>query len=114
MHMPCPQPRRIRIVAAPPGEAPPDIRAAWIRCVLPLVAGTDSPEFGGASRGVVTRKPAKAFAGFGVPARDALVILEQRDPAAAQWWREHAPRLLQPGKVLVFSADVCELLEEEK
>jgi hypothetical protein len=41
--------RRVRIVAAPPGEAPPEIRAAWIGCALPLVAGTDSPQFGGAS-----------------------------------------------------------------
>jgi hypothetical protein len=109
-----PSPRRIRIVAAPPGEAPPAIRAAWIGCVLPLVAGTDGPEFGGASRGVVSRKPAKAFSGYGVPAREALLILEQHDAAAAQWWREHAPRLLQPGKVLVFAADGCELLDEEE
>ena len=108
-----PPPRRVRIVAAPPGEAPPAIRAAWIGCVLPLVAGTDSPEFGSTGRGVVSRKPAKAFAGYGVPAREAILILEQHDAAAAQWWREHAPRLLQPEKVLVFAADVCELLEEE-
>jgi hypothetical protein len=107
-------PRHIRIVARPPGEAPPDIRAAWISCVLPLVAGTDGPDFVGASRGVVSRKPAKAFAGYGVPAHEALLILEQHDRAAARWWREHAPRLLQPGKVLVFAADVCELLAEEE
>jgi len=109
-----PSPRRIRIVATPPGEAPPAIRAAWIGCVLPLAAGTDSPEFGGASRGVVSRRSVKAFAGYGVPAREALSILEQHDAAAAQWWREHAPRLLEPGKVLVFAADVCELLNEDE
>jgi uncharacterized protein DUF4240 len=107
-------PRRIRIVATPPGEAPPSIRAAWIGCVLPLVSGTDSPEFGGASQGVVSRRSVKAYAGYGVPARDALLILEQHDAAAAQWWREHAPRLLEPGKVLVFAADMCELLNEDE
>jgi hypothetical protein len=107
-------PRRIRIVAAPPGEAPPAIRAAWIGCVLPLVAGSDSPQFGGASRGVVSGKPAEGFAGFGVPAREALSVLEQHDTAAAQWWREHAARLLQPGKVLVFAAEVCELLDGDE
>jgi hypothetical protein len=106
--------RRIRIVAAPPGEAPPGIRAGWIGCVLPLVAGTDSPEFGSASRGIVSRKPAKAFAGYGVPAREALLILEQHDPVAGQWWRTHVPRLLQPGKVLVFAAEVCQLLDEDE
>jgi hypothetical protein len=108
-----PQPRRIRIIAAPPGEAPPAIRAAWIGCVLPLVGRTDSPEFGGASRGVMSGKPANVGAGYGVPALEALLVLERHDPAAANWWREHAPRLLQPGKVLVFAAAVCELLGEE-
>ncbi len=109
-----PAPRRIRIAAAPPGEAPPAIRAAWIGCVLPLVAGTDGPEFGSASRRVVSSRPAKAFVGYGVPAREAISILERHNPAAAQWWREHAPRLLQPEKVLVFAADVCELLQDEE
>jgi hypothetical protein len=106
-----PSPRHIRIVATPPGEAPPAIRAAWVGCVLPLVAGTDGPQFGGASRGVVSRQPAKAFSGYGVPALQALLILQQHDAAAAAWWHEHAPHLLQPGKVLVFATDVCELLD---
>ena len=108
-----PSPRFIRIIAAPPGEAPPAIRAAWIGRVLPLVAGTDSPQFGGASRGVVSGELRKPFSGYGVPALEAISILEQHDAAAARWWREHAPRLLQPGKLLVFAADVCELLDEE-
>jgi hypothetical protein len=109
-----PSPRRIRIVATPPGEAPPAIRAAWIGCALPLLAGTDGPEFGGSSRGVVWRRSVRAFAGYGVPAREPLLILEQHDAAAAQGWREHAPRLLEAGKVLVFAADVCELLNEDE
>lgn len=107
-------PRRIRIVAAPPGEAPASVRAAWIGCVLPLVTGTDSPQFGSAGRGVLSGKPENALAGYGVPAREALSILEQHAPEAAQWWREHAPRLLQPGKVLVFASNVCELLNEDE
>jgi hypothetical protein len=103
--------REIRIVAAPPGEAPPAIRAAWIGCVLPLITGTDGPEFGGTSRGILSQKPVNAFAGYGVLAREAIMILEQHDAAAAEWWHEHAPHLLQPGKVLVFAADVCQLKE---
>lgn len=108
-----PSPRRIRIVAAPPGEAPPAVRAAWIGCVLPLVAGTDSPDYGSASRGVMSRTSVKPYAGYGVPALEALSILAEHDATAARWWRENAPRLLQPGKVLVFAADVCELLNED-
>ena len=81
--------------------------------MIPLVAGTDAPQFGGASRGVVSGKSANYGAGYGVPAREALLVLERHAPEAATWWRKHAPRLLQPGKVLVFAAAVCELLDEE-
>jgi hypothetical protein len=108
-----PRPRKIRIVAAPPGEAPPAVRAAWVGCILPLVPGTDSPQFGSTGRGVLSGRPQDHGPGYGVLALEAISVLEQRDATAAKWWRDHAPRLLQPGKLLVFSSKVCELLAEE-
>jgi prepilin-type N-terminal cleavage/methylation domain-containing protein len=105
--------RMIRIVAVPPGEAPPSIREAWVGCILPLPAGEDSPRFGSKGRGVLSGRPQNHGAGYGVLAREAILVLERHDAAAARWWRDHAPRLLQPGKLLVFPATVCELLAEE-
>jgi Protein of unknown function (DUF4240) len=105
--------RMIRIVAVPPGEAPPSIREAWVGCILPLLAGADTPQFGSKGRGVLSGRPQTYGAGYGVLALQAILVLERHDAAAARWWRDNAPRLLQPGKLLVFPATVCELLVEE-
>jgi hypothetical protein len=105
-----PPPRFIQIVAAPPGEAPPAIRAAWIGCVLPLIAGTDRPEQSIDARGVTSGRPEEHGLSYRVQGVDAILVLEQHDAEAARWWREHAPRFLQPGKLFAFSAAACELL----
>jgi hypothetical protein len=108
-----PQPMRwIRIVAAPSGEAPPAIRAAWIGCVLPLLAGRDSPEQGGEVSGVKTGRPEHHGAGYVVRALDAIAALEKHDAKAARWWRKHAPHMLRPEKLFLFSAGACELMAE--
>jgi hypothetical protein len=73
-----PGPRKIRIIAAPPGEAPPAVRAAWVGCILPLVAGTDSPQFGSTGRGVLSGRPRDHGPGYGVLALEAISVLEQR------------------------------------
>jgi hypothetical protein len=109
-----PPARFIRIVAAPPGEAPPSIRAAWVGCVLPLLAGTDRPEPSDAVQGVTSGRSEKHGLIYKVRATDAILVLEQHDVEAARWWREHAPHLLQPGRLLAFSAAVCELLPHGK
>jgi hypothetical protein len=36
---------------------------------------------------------------------DALAVLERHSPAAAQWWREHTPYLVRPGKLFVFDLE---------
>ena len=48
---------QIRIISPPPGEAPANIRAAWVGCVLPLFATTDDPRVGGRQEGVLSRQP---------------------------------------------------------
>src|ERR1017187_6853420 len=105
---PSPPVRWIRILAAPPGEAPPAIRAAWIGCVLQLLEGRDSPEQGNEVSGVKSGRPEDHGLGYVVPARDAIQVLEQRDVRAAKWWRKHAPHMLEPGKLFIFSAAVSE------
>jgi hypothetical protein len=100
---------RFRIVAPPPGEPPPHIRAAWVGCVLPLYATTDDPKISKQSTGVLSGRKSDHPPGFAVQVLDALNELERHHAAAAQWWREHAPHALKPGKLMVFAEDVCEL-----
>jgi hypothetical protein len=105
-----PPPRYIRIVATPPGEAPPAIRAGWIGCILPLLPGIDQPQTTGMSRGIISGRPGERSPKYKVSAVNAFAALEQHDAEAARWWRQNLPHLFQPRKLLAFSAASCELL----
>jgi hypothetical protein len=109
---------KIRIIAAPPGEAPLHIREAWIGVVLatrsekpaqfPSLGVLTGPgnlvgQFVAALRGRVAIEY-----GYAVNARDAIDTLARSRPDAAAWWRENAPDLLQPQEEFVFAASVCE------
>lgn len=76
---------RVKIVKIPRGEAPENIRAAWVGLELPCypTAGyIDGVEFGFES-GLV-RQDSRAC--VIVPQKEALEVLEKSSPAAAKWW----------------------------
>ncbi len=103
---------RFRIVSTPPGEPPPEIRAAWVGCVLPLFAMSDDPKVGQQMKGVLSQQPEDYPQGFAVRVADALRALERHNAEAARWWREHAPHLNKPGQPFVYPADNCELVDD--
>ena len=109
----------IRIIATPPGEAPEDIRRAWIGVRIPLpLFHAHAKDW--RSAGVLTG-PKSFFAhlsalfsgrferrhGYAVSVVEAISALEAANPAAAKWWREHTPEAIRPGKAFVFAAEVC-------
>ena len=112
----------VRIIDVPPGEAPLEIRKAWVGLVLPL-AGNRVQARKLPIAGVLTG-PKNLFAsllrvfggqrsfstGYAVETRAAIDILEKADPRAAAWWRENAPHLLAPWRHFVFAAECCELV----
>ena len=115
-------PQTIRIVAIPPGEAPIEVRKAWVGLELPLARGET-----GARRmpiGGVLTGPKTAIGqlfklltfgydrarGYLVEAVVAIEILAEHAPDAAQWWSENSPHLIRPGRHLIFHAEVCEEL----
>ena len=100
--------RYFQITSLPPGEAPTDIQAAWIGCVMPLYAFRVSS----VSRGVLTRRRLPEHPGYTVRVLEALAVLERHSPAAAQWWREHTPYLIRPGKLFLFALESCALRRE--
>jgi hypothetical protein len=96
----------VRIVALPPGEAPEEVRRAWIGLELPV---TSVP--GGSRQGVVgvlSHRPAGHCDGYAVEGADAVRILAGKAPEAAAWWCRHAHHVLTGGYQLVFPAEVCE------
>jgi hypothetical protein len=111
--------RYIRIVAVPPGEAPEEVRKAWIGVRIPLpLFHKRSKEW--RSAGVLSG-PQTLFArvsallsnrlerkeGYAVAVVEAIAALEAQDPEAAKWWRENTPQLIKPGKAFVFPSEVC-------
>jgi len=109
----------IRIVATPLGEAPEEVRRAWLGLELPLAAGETGPRrvpTGGVLTGPRTflgkllkllTGQRQHFYGYIIDAAQALVLLAERAPSAALWWRECAPHCWQPGHLFLFPAEVC-------
>jgi hypothetical protein len=111
---------QIRIIATPPGEAPEDVRRAWVGLLLPLADGESAPrEF--YRSGVLTAprtligRWVRYFSGrlgrdtgYAVDADTAIAILDERAPQAATWWRENALHLLDRGRRFLFHAEVCQ------
>src|SRR5258708_30648821 len=115
----------IRIISTPKGEAPLNVREAWIGLELPLAPGNRGAGGYYQTQGVLTGP--KTFIGalihlvlgrysisqgYAVDGSVALEILSATQPEAAQWWREHATRSVAPGKKLVFDAMACARLPE--
>jgi hypothetical protein len=109
----------IRIIAPARSEAPEEIRQAWVGIVLPLAAN---------QQGLVSRRcvgvvsgprhwvgqwalalggRGRTERGFLVDAKKAIELLEQHNPAAADWWKRNANHLLKPRQQLLFHKDCC-------
>ena len=97
---------RIRITATPPGEAPEEVRRAWVGLELPLAPGETAPR-PMAVVGVLSAE-GESTLGYAVTGKTAVDLLASHDPAAADWWRESAPHVLAGGYQLVFPTEVCE------
>ena len=109
----------IRIIATPPGEAPEEVRRAWVGLQLPLLLfHEEARDY--RSAGVLTGpkgfldKLRALFSGrierkngYAVVALQAIAVLEASNPEAAAWWRQNVPHALRQGKVFVFASEVC-------
>jgi len=104
-----PSPRKVRIVAVPPGEAPLWVREKRVGLELPLAQSSARPLTNRAAGVLSGSGPRSIFAalarcftvglnrerGFVVEASVAIQILEGTAPEAATWWRPNAPHLFQ-------------------
>ncbi len=99
-------PKEIRIIAVPPGEAPEEVRRAWVGLVLPLAKRTRGPLLA-RSFGVLTGRGQQTY-GYAVPSRQAVEILSRHAPEAAEWWVQNVPQFLRPDRLFIFHAEVCQ------
>ncbi len=96
----------IKIISMPAGEAPEEIREAWVGLVIPL---TDHPLKDPRHIGVLGGAPSKENEdGYEVTVTDALNTLRQAGKTkVANWW---FPHLIGRGH-LVFGKKFCELIK---
>jgi hypothetical protein len=97
----------VKIVATPGGEAPLDVREAWVGLTLPLSDPTPQTF---EPMGVLTHTRQPPRVGYQVEGWRAVNVLAKKAPWAAAWWREKAPHVLAPCYQLIFSADVCKIV----
>jgi hypothetical protein len=111
---------KVRIVGIPPGEAPEDVRQAWLGVVLPLAPGQRGPVqlhaaaqnewqetwFTRFWRYVTTWRLQNAA--YLVSVDDALIALEKTFPDAAHWFKRNRPEWCGQNLVFQFSTDCCE------
>lgn len=103
---------RIRIIATPPGEAPEEIRRAWVGMELPLAREESRPRKLN-TVGVLSHYETATTLGYIVDGRTAVDLLASHEPHAAEWWRENAPHVVAFGYQLIFPAEVCERMDAE-
>jgi hypothetical protein len=97
----------LRIVQTPPGDAPEEVRRAWIGVELPLNRWENTPRLQ-ESVGVLSNRVEGYAMGFTVAGRKAVNALANQAPDAACWWRENAPHVLANGYQLFFPLEFCE------
>ena len=112
----------VRIIAAPPGEAPLWVRQKWVGLDLPVARYSGCSKFLGfgaltmprswlSQWLAVIRGGAELVAGYAVEAAPAVGILARKSPEAAAWWRENTPHLIAPKCYLIFHEDVCRIAD---
>ena len=94
----------IRILHVPPGEAPEEVRRAWVGLSLPVAYGPVCWQTAGAISGSLNSENTP---GFAVLAEDAVRILEESNPKAAAWWKNTLGDRLRE-TALVFGEAYCE------
>ncbi len=116
--------KKILIYKVPPGEAPLEIRKSWIGVSIPVsdkgfqkkrtAFGVISkpPLSRRQSMFSVFRKDRVRWTSFEVNAVDAVSALEEHNPKAAAWWKEHVGYLLELEGQLIFPSNVCRLIDE--
>jgi len=92
---------RIKILKTPAGQAPQEIREAWVGLILPCYPQSGIPA--GEVRGAVTGEKVAKRQSVIVPQDQAIAILEQHSAKAAAWWK--ALGFPMEGQGFVFGAD---------
>src|SRR5262245_60617773 len=111
--------RTVRIVSVPPGAAPLWVREKWVGLELPIAGDLTEARTVGVNVKptllhhwwAILRGRSEIIVGYRVEAKSAVDILETSSPDAAEWWRKNTPEYLRYGRLFVFHAEACRLVD---
>ncbi len=95
---------RIHVTSRPDGDAPEEIRDAWIGCVMVARPAIEGSKNFGLFTG---QERVGVLGGHRVSWQDAMEALERQAPTMRAWWEAH----LLP-MVLTFDTNCCEVLPD--
>jgi hypothetical protein len=98
----------ISFTSPPRGEAPDDIRRAWVGLSVPVTARESQLLKKVAVSGIVSGH-AEHWDGYSIESRKCIEHLRAHNPKAAAWWRDNFPHFLKRGRSFIWSAESCEL-----
>ncbi len=108
-----------RIVSRPFGEAPEEVRDAWIGILIPVlprysrlreshcVGVLSGPQNWLLKYFFVLIGRSERKRGYVVDAAAAIDLLTKENLLAATWWRTNTPHLLKAGQLLFFDEACC-------
>jgi hypothetical protein len=113
--------KAILVIQRPEGDAPEWVRDEWIGLTLPLALDHKQVMLGASVLNTpkswlefwwmrLTGQIWKAE-GYAVVPATAVAVLETRNPAAANWWRENTPDLLGGENLFIFDVACCRPVE---
>ncbi len=119
----------ILITSTPPGEAPFEVREAWVGMKLEIAGTNDiNPRqydvvgirtkiegVGWKIRNFLNRPhPTQdVWVGYEVELMPAIWALEKAGRVeAALWWTQNVPHLLSPGQTVIFPSSSCRIVEQ--
>ena len=113
---------KIKITSSPVGDAPSEVRAAWIGLTLPLVVEQrgswkgfgvlSSPKTLISQMFMMLVGRAYKIDGYIVDAHNAVSQLALHNPKAAEWWFRNAPKAIAEGQNFIFDAQACEEIDD--
>ena len=117
----------LEFVSPPPGEAPEEVRAAWVglrvpvtkkesRLVkgMPVVGVCSGPQGFWAQLWALVTRRVEYWNGYAIASAKCIELLHDHAPAAAAWWAQHAPRYLKSKSRFVFPAECCAIRNESR
>ena len=116
---------KIHVIAVPRGDAPDEIRQAWVGLTLPLAEGETGSRAFSSDRLctslrsrlwylwlVLTWRKPPDFRVYIVDHNVAFETLSRASPFALNWWRENRPYLFEQKLKVAFYVEECELIED--